>query len=836
MAISAPIPSNEALRLSALRALKVLDSAPESIFDSLASSAAALCEAPIALMSLVDENRQWFKASIGLEASELPRDIAFCAHVVAAGELMEVPHAAQDLRFADNPLVTGPEAIQFYAGAPIRLSNGLTMGSLCVIDHVPRKLTEQQRLALRQLAAVAAHGLESRATAMKAVSFFEHAMGELALEREFLEVTLNSIVDAVITTDPEGHVQWMNPAAERVTGWSTIEAIGRSISTVFMVIDEETRTISPSPVDLCLGHAMLDPGAEHLALVSRTGRECGVESAASAIRDADGRVLGAVLTFRDVSEQRRLHSELSHRAMHDVLTGLPNRAAFEIAAASLMSTSSSAAKGHVLMYIDLDQFKVVNDACGHAAGDQLLRQIGGIVQTCIRANDTLARLGGDEFGLLLSHCDTAHAQFIAQKICDQMDDFRFVYEGRRFRVGASIGLVPLGSHWLNIAAALQAADASCYAAKEEGRNRVHTWRDTDTALETRLGEMQWVSRIELALDEGRFELHGQRIASIAAPQTGLHFEALLRMREVDGTLTLPGGFLPIAERFHLATRIDRWVVHQSFEWMTRAMRSGVDIEMMAINLSGQTLGDGAFHRDIVEMIRGATFDVSRLCLEITETAAITHLAEARTLIDDVRALGVKVALDDFGAGASSFGYLKSLPVDFLKIDGHFITNLLDDEIDNAAVHCFCEVAKVMGVKTIAEFVERPEVCDELRAIGVDMAQGYLIHKPEPLDQLFSAMAQTAPPSVATRAMPNAMMWERVVTEITLDRVASNRLDLGDRAAVMLCADELAISPDQLKDIVAKVGPMRAAIRCYAMSHGEARARDGHGLSLTPHAA
>ena len=251
--------------------------------------------------------------------------------------------------------------------------------------------------------------------------------------------------------------------------------------------------------------------------------------------------------------------------------------------------------------------------------------------------------------------------------------------------------------------------------------------------------MQWVSRIELALDEDRFELYGQCIAPIATEQAGLHFEVLLRMREAEGTLVLPGAFLPIAERFHLATRIDRWVVNKSFDWMAQAAQDGIDIELMAINLSGQTLGDRAFHRDIVERIRCATFDVSRICLEITETAAITHLAEARTLIEDLRALGVKVALDDFGAGASSFGYLKSLPVDFLKIDGHFITNLLDDAIDNAAVRCFCEVAKVMGVKTIAEFVERDAVRDELRVIGVDMAQGYLIHKPEPLHRLLSSV-------------------------------------------------------------------------------------------------
>ncbi len=811
----APLPGNEALRLSVLRALNVLDSEPESIFDSLASSAAALCEAPIALVSLVDENRQWFKAAVGFDGpSELPRDTSFCAHVVAAGELMEIPDAARDPRFARNPLVTGPMNIQFYAGAPILVADGLTLGSLCVIDLIPRKLDEQQLLALRQLAGVAARGLESRATALKAVSFFEHAMSELAMEREFLEVTLNSIVDAVITTDPDGRVQWMNPAAERVTGWPVIEAIGHPISTVFVVFDETTRTSAASPVEQCLGRAPNDQTSGHLMLVARTGHEFGIECAASAIREADGRVLGAVLTFHDVSEQRRLNLELSHQALHDGLTGLPNRAAFEAAAAGLLASSVADRASHMLMYIDLDQFKLVNDACGHAAGDQLLRQIGGIVRTSVRGKDILARLGGDEFGLLLQDCDLNRAEGVAQKICDQLDDFRFVYEGRRFRVGASIGLVPLGPRWPNVAAALQAADASCYAAKEAGRNRVHTWRDSDTALETRLGEMRWVSRIELALDEDRFELHGQRISPITTGLPGLHFEVLLRMRETDDALTLPGAFLPIAERFHLATRIDRWVVARSFEWMTRAAQSGIDVEMMAINLSGQTLGDRAFHHDIVEMIARAPFDVSRLCLEITETAAITHLSEARALIDDVRAFGVKVALDDFGAGASSFGYLRSLPVDFLKIDGHFITNLLADELDHAAVRCFCEVAKVMGVKTIAEFVEQDAVRDELRAIGVDMAQGYLIHEPEPLDRLLSNGASFGAAFATTELVRNPMTRDHPVMEIVVHVANPNRLDLCNHADVLLWADDLSISVKRLREVVAKVGPMRAAVRSY----------------------
>ena len=355
----------------------------------------------------------------------------------------------------------------------------------------------------------------------------------------------------------------------------------------------------------------------------------------------------------------------------------------------------------------------------------------------------VARLGGDEFGVILERCDAEQAQRVAQKICDQMEQFRFLHDGRRFRVGASIGLVPIDRRWMNMAAVMQAADASCYAAKEAGRNRVHAWFDTDSAVRTRQGEMQWVTRLEQALDEDRFELYGQRIARLGQPDRGLHCEVLLRLREADGSIILPGVFLPAAERFNLATRIDRWVLRRVFERLQAAEADGQQVEMIAINLSGNSVGDRTFHRDVGEMIRQATFDVRCLCFEITETAAITNFSDAKAFIDDVRALGVRIALDDFGAGASSFGYLKSLPVDFLKIDGQFIKDLLNDPLDNAAVRCFREVAGVIGVRTIAECVETEDVRDALAAIGIDMIQGWLVHRPAPLEDSFAAYAASA---------------------------------------------------------------------------------------------
>jgi diguanylate cyclase len=568
--------------------------------------------------------------------------------------------------------------------------------------------------------------------ALQDVTLRKEMEQRLARSRELLQVTLDSIGDAVITTDVDGSVQWLNPVAETLTGWTKAEALGRQLMQVFVIVNEQTREPAENPVKACLEQGKVVGLANHSTLISRSGIEYGIEDSASPIRDEQGNVHGAVLVFHDVSEQRRLSNEMSHRATHDVLTGLANRLEFENRLGRMLTQARLAQGRGALLYIDLDQFKLVNDACGHGVGDQLLQQVSKLFQQCVRGRDTVARLGGDEFGILLEHCDAEQALRVAQGICDQMEEFRFLHDGRRFRVGASIGLVPVDDRWASMSAVLQAADSSCYAAKEAGRNRVHPWFDTDAALKARHGEMQWVARLEQAFDDKRFELFGQRIVPITESSPGLHFEVLLRLRDERAALIPPGAFLPAAERFHLITRIDKWVVRSVFEWFAQLGDEVGMIEMVSINLSGQSIGDRAFHQHLIEKLSGASFDVGKLCFEITETSAIGNMADARDFITDIRRLGARIALDDFGAGASSFGYLKALPVDFLKIDGQFITGLLEDPLDKAAVRCFHDVAKVVGVRTIAEFVENEAVLAVLREIGINMAQGYLIHKPEPI--------------------------------------------------------------------------------------------------------
>ncbi len=597
-------PDNEQSRLASLRALDVLDTAPEAQFNALTRAAAFSAGTPISLLSLVDTNRQWFKANIGLAGlAETPRDAAFCAHTILQEDVLEVQDARQDPRFVGNPLVVGPPGIRFYAGAPVRLEDGSSVGSLCVIDRVPRKLSSEQLDILRQLAQAAAAALEGR---------------------------------------------------------------------------------------------------------------------------------------RAVQQLRETSGEMHYHATHDALTGLVNRSEFEARLRRVLQKAGEDRSEHALLYIDIDQFKLVNDSCGHAIGDQLLQQVSKLFADAIRTRDTLARLGGDEFAIILEHCSADQAQRVAQQICDAMAGFRFVHDDRSFRIGASIGLVPVDERWTTAAAIMQAADASCYAAKEGGRNRVHLWYDTDTVIRVRAGEMQWAMRIEHALDQNQFVLFAQRIESLGKQSHGIRAEALLRMVQDDGNLVPPGAFLPAAERFHLASRIDKWVMHHALAWL-QALPDPLAIRTLSINLSGHSIGDRAFHRHAIQSFRDAGPRIcQQVCVEITETAAVTNLADAAAFITQIRALGVQVALDDFGSGASSFGYLKTLPVDYLKIDGQFVQDVVDDPLDEAAVRCFAEVARVVGVKTVAEFVDRPEVLAKLRSLGIDYAQGFLLHRPAPLNDLLSS--------------------------------------------------------------------------------------------------
>jgi diguanylate cyclase (GGDEF)-like protein/PAS domain S-box-containing protein len=440
----------------------------------------------------------------------------------------------------------------------------------------------------------------------------------------------------------------------------------------------------------------------------------------------------------DVTEAYELSNQLSYQAAYDDLTGLVNRREFEDRLQEVIDIARERHSDNVLCYLDLDQFKVINDTCGHMAGDELLRQLARELYRCVRRDDTLARLGGDEFAILLENCSIENAERVADNVREMVQNFRFFWQESVFTIGVSIGLTLIAQEGETISEVLRRADTACYAAKEAGRNRLHVFRFDDRDLEQRHVEMRWVARIQAALDENRFELWYQEIAEIqrddaSGSQTaGDHFEVLLRLRDTDGTLIQPGIFLPAAERYALAVRIDRWVLHALFRWLADNPRNRDRMGLCSVNLSGQTLGDETFHQEVIAILEDSDIPADRLCFEITETSAIANLANATRFMQRLQMHGCTFALDDFGSGLSSFAYLKSLPVDFVKIDGLFVKDILSDPVDRAMVKAIIDMAHAMGKKAIAEFVENDAILQELIDLGIDYVQGFGIARPQPL--------------------------------------------------------------------------------------------------------
>ncbi len=449
-----------------------------------------------------------------------------------------------------------------------------------------------------------------------------------------------------------------------------------------------------------------------------------------------GEILGCIGVAVDITKRRQADEKLSYQASHDELTGLINRAEFERRAERFLSINQQEKGEHALCFIDLDQFKVINDTCGHIAGDELLRQLGKVLKKAVRRGDTLARLGGDEFGVLVEHCSLDQSQRVARELQNAVQEFQFSWEGQSFRVGASIGLVAINETTPNLTELLKQADAACYMAKDLGRNRIHTYHPDDAELAQRHGEMQWVARINQALEQNRFCLHAQAIVSLAG-STERHYELLLRMLDEKGEIIPPGAFLPAAERYNLIEQLDAWVIKNALTLLAAHPDFVKQVHFITINLSGPSLASSAFLASIISQLEVYGIEPGKICFEVTETVAISNLSAAITFITTLRKIGCRFALDDFGSGLSSFGYLKTLPVNYLKIDGMFVRGIVDDPIDHAMVKSINDIGHVMGMQTIAEFVENDEIKSKLKEIGVNYAQGYGIERPRPLDELLS---------------------------------------------------------------------------------------------------
>lgn len=552
-----------------------------------------------------------------------------------------------------------------------------------------------------------------------------------------LHLLLESTGEGIFGTDNEGNCTFVNRSALQMFGFSREEMIGEC---THALTHHSHADGSPYPSKKCPVYPVYK--------AFRSGTPCRVQKEAFWRKDGtpfpaeysaypiieEGRVLGAVTVFRDVTDSYALEKRLSFLATHDPLTRLLNRYAFEQHLKKTLEDVRAHGTHHVLCYMDLDQFKIVNDTCGHVAGDAMLQMISKLLQKNLRKSDTLARLGGDEFGLLLESCTLKRAEILTVKVCGAIKEFRFSWDDKTFSTGVSVGIVAITGETSSIDMALSAADAACYVAKDMGRNRVHIHMVDDAEIAKRQGEMQWVSEIESAIEQGRLYLHRQSILPLAEQDHEMdHFEILLRMRDKQGRDIPPGAFIPAAERFAMMPMLDRWVIRNTMTWLEGAQARGKLLGLCAINLSGHSLGDDGLKDFIIEQLECHDIPADKVCFEITETAAVSRLDQAIRFIGEMRELGCKFALDDFGTGMSSFAYLKNLPVDFLKIDGSFVRDILEDPVDCGMAESINQIGHLMGLKTIAEYVDNDRIRERLVEIGVDYAQGYGVARPGPLD-------------------------------------------------------------------------------------------------------
>ncbi len=577
--------------------------------------------------------------------------------------------------------------------------------------------------------------IDRRIVIARDVTFQKQFEDTLFREKEFAQVTLQSIADAVLTTDAEGVVNWVNQAAINLLGKAEKALLGRPLMKC-VLLEQYQRTYAESVLEQALNHGFTGTLCEAPELLVENSRKIAIGSNISSLRERGGSIIGTVTVLHDISTEREMQEKLTYQASHDELTGLINRREFERRLEDLLIRASTEGSESVLIYMDLDQFKLVNDTCGHIAGDQLLRQVTGLLKLKIRNADTLARLGGDEFAVLLPSCGIEIAQRIAEELRNAVSEYRFNWEGRVFGIGVSIGLVAIDNSWQRLDDIMGAADSACYIAKERGRDRVIVYHSDGQEEQQRHGQILWASRIRESLEENRFHLYCQPIVPVN-PSANERFsiEILVRMLDDDRKIISPMSFIPAAERYDLMTYIDRWVVENVARALNDQEAVFDSVEKCAINLSGQSIANEEFLEFAVDKIESLNIPWSKICFEITETAAVANISVAQDFINALSNKGCMFSLDDFGSGLSSFTYLKHLRVDFLKIDGAFVKNLLNDPIDAAMVRAISDVAQSMNLRTIGEFVEDQNTLAELRKMSVHYAQGYGICPPFPIEQL-----------------------------------------------------------------------------------------------------
>lgn len=536
--------------------------------------------------------------------------------------------------------------------------------------------------------------------------------------------------DSIVIANIEGIIEYTNPKFSVVTGYDGHEVIGKNVS-LFRHHDAEESTYQRIWQTLLQGKEWYG----EMRNKKKNGDEFWSQGCIIPIKDLSNQITHFIGIQVDVTVERITTKKIAYQATHDMLTGLINRYEFENRLSQLITHTHQYDEKHALCFLDLDQFKIINDTCGHAAGDELLKQLSMLLSENTDAHNTLSRLGGDEFAIIMKNCDLYKAEIKVQKILDLVGKYQFVWDKNIFSIGVSIGLTEICKHTTNTTEALIQADSACYAAKELGRNRIYLYKTNDEILAKRDGEFRWVNEIKDALTEDRLALYAQPILSLMDHEDKPSFEVLLRLKDRNGSIIPPGAFLPAAERYNLSQPIDLWVVTSTLKWMAANKTKLNDIVHISINLSGSSIGNDELLNTTMKLITQYELSPDKIQFEITETAAISNLAEATRFIKRLRKFGCQFALDDFGSGLSSFAYLKNLPVSTLKIDGIFIKDILNSPIDEAMVKSINDIGHVMAMKTVAEFVESEEIAQKLRSMGIDYGQGYGLGKPTPIDNI-----------------------------------------------------------------------------------------------------
>ena len=627
-------------------------------------------------------------------------------------------------------------------GTPL-LSDSEALGVILCTNAQPRHYSDQDQQILADIAVEATLAI----TTHRLLHERERTQQSLRIMNQRNSLLLESTSEGIIGVNRELRCTFANRAAARMLGYQPGDMVGQDVYP--LLFQHQQPAYEKERHSVPLYQAIQRAASQHVdsaTLVTSEGDELAVQYSANPMFDENS-VSGAVMIFRDITEAQVLARKMDYLATHDSLTGLLNRREFENRVALAIDDAREHQQTHVLCFLDMDQFKVVNDTSGHQAGDELLRQLANQIHANMRSSDLLGRLGGDEFGLLFNNCPVEEAINLAEKLRQQIEDHRFAWNGKSFAVGCSIGVVPINEEINSVAVAMSAADSACYAAKDAGRNCVYLYTPADEDMAQRRNEIAWVSRLTEAIERNDFVLRYQPIVGTTAQEdSSTSIEILLALKDGD-ELVPPGAFIPAAERYNLMNQIDFWVLESVFNWLREHAHRLDSLSNCFINLSGQSIGLEKLRDFILVQLADPDIPAHKICFEITETAAVANMSKAIEFMTDLKRYGCQFALDDFGSGMSSFSYLKNLPLDYLKIDGNFVRDMVTDPVDRAMVRSIHQVGHVMHIRTIAEFVEKPEILDALREIGIDYAQGFGIAEPRPLSEYFDASADKSVPAL-----------------------------------------------------------------------------------------